>query len=194
MSDTKQRGSIVAYKAALRKQIRKKAAEPEINYLNITPMLDIMTIILVFLLKSMGESTSSISQSDDLKLPASTVPSDPAQDGVMVTISKTQILVGNEKVLTLPTRESLAQTGVGARYKSRGAQNLYIDPLGQMLKQARQIDKAVRIQKGLDPSTSSAIIVADETTPFRLLAEVMKTLGEEEFGKYQLMVVQSKAN
>ena len=40
----------VQYKSALRKAIRKNAVEPEINYLNITPLLDIMTIILVFFL------------------------------------------------------------------------------------------------------------------------------------------------
>jgi len=46
--------SIVTYKAALRRAIRRNAVEPEINFLNITAMLDIMTIILVFLLKTLG--------------------------------------------------------------------------------------------------------------------------------------------
>ena len=66
-------GSIVAYKAELRKAIRRNAHEPEINFLNITAMLDIMTIILVFLLKSLGESSAAIPQSDDLRLPTSIV-------------------------------------------------------------------------------------------------------------------------
>ncbi|MGC4086558.1 MAG: hypothetical protein QM756_01430 [Polyangiaceae bacterium] len=41
------------------------------NFLNITAMLDIMTIILVFLLKTLGESSAAIPQSDDLRLPNS---------------------------------------------------------------------------------------------------------------------------
>src|SRR5690349_12893556 len=85
-------GSIVTYKAELRKAIRRNATEPEINFLNITAMLDIMTIILVFLLKSLGESSAAIPQSDDLRLPNSFIKKAPAQEGVLVTVSKSQIL------------------------------------------------------------------------------------------------------
>src|SRR5688572_1890616 len=115
--------SIVRYKSELRKAIRRNAKEPEINFLNITAMLDIMTIILVFLLKTLGESSAAVPQSDDLRLPTSIVRTQPHQEGVTVTISKSQILVGDEKVLSLPSRESLAQAGVGALHK-RG--DLYI--------------------------------------------------------------------
>jgi len=186
----KPKGSVVKYKAELRKSIRRNAVEPEVNFLNITAMLDIMTIILVFLLKSLGESSASIPQSDDLKLPTSVVKSQPTEEGVVVTVSKTQILVGDDRVVTLPNRESMAQTGVGARYKRSGPNDLYIVPLGESLKSARRTDKLVRQAKGLDPSSSEAIIVADNTTPYRLLIEVLFTLGQSEFGKYHLMVMQ----
>jgi biopolymer transport protein ExbD len=182
--------SIVRYKAELRKAVRRNAIEPEVNFLNITAMLDIMTIILVFLLKSLGESSGSIPQSDDLRLPASAVKTQPSDEGVVVTVSKTQILVGDDRVLTLPNRESMAQTGVGARYKRSGPNDMYIVPLGEALKSARRTDKLVRQAKGLDPSSSEAIIVADRTTPYRLLIEVLFTLGQSEFGKYHLMVIQ----
>ena len=36
------------------------------------------------------------------------------------------------------------------------------------------------------------IIIADKTTPYRLLIEVMFTLGQNEFAKYHLMVMQAK--
>ena len=88
-------GDIIRYKAELRKAVRRAAAEPEVNFLNITAMLDIMTIILVFLLKTLGESSNAIPQSDDLRLPTSVAKSDPHQDGVTLTISKSQILVGD---------------------------------------------------------------------------------------------------
>src|SRR3954469_6319073 len=130
------KASIVTYKAALRRAIRRNAHEPEINFLNITAMLDIMTIILVFLLKTLGESSAAVPQSDDLKLPLSIVKSPPGQEGVLVTISKSQIIVGDAKVLTLPGRESTAQTGVGARYKRGGPNDMYIVPLARDLKPA----------------------------------------------------------
>jgi biopolymer transport protein ExbD len=185
-------GSIIAYKAELRKAIRRNAHDPEINFLNITAMLDIMTIILVFLLKSLGESSAAIPQSDDLRLPTSIVQTDPHQEGVTVTISKTQILVGDQKILSLPGRESQAQTGVGAQHKRGGPNDLYIVPLGNVMQAARRTDAALRKAKGLDPSTSEAIIIADRGTPYRLFIEVLFTLGQSEFGKYHLMVIQSK--
>jgi biopolymer transport protein ExbD len=160
--------SIVTYKAELRKAIRRNAHEHEVNFLNITAMLDIMTIILVFLLKT------------------------PAQEGVLVTVSKTQILVGDDKILTLPGRESLAQAGVDARFKRSGPNDLFIVPLGNALMAARKTDVAVRRAKGLDPSSSEAIVIADKGTPYRLLMEVLFTLGQSEYGKYHLMVMQSK--
>ena len=185
-------GSIIAYKAELRKAIRRNAHEQEINFLNIVAMLDIMTIILVFLLKSLGESSTAIPQSDDLRLPTSIVKTDPHQEGVTVTLSKSQILVGDQKILTLPGRESQIQTGVGAQHKRGGPNDLYIVPLGNVLLSARRTDAALRKAKGLDPSTSEAIIIADGTTPYRLFIEVLFTLGQSEFGKYHLMVIQSK--
>jgi biopolymer transport protein ExbD len=185
------KASTVHYKAELRRAIRRNATEPEINYLNITAMLDIMTIILVFLLKTLGESSAAVPQSKDLTLPKSIIQSQPAQEGVRVTVSKSQVLVGNDKVLDLPNAQSLAQSGVDARHK-RGANSLYIVPLGNALQSARKIDRALREAKGLDPASSEAIIIADNTIPYRLFVEVLFTLGQNEFGKYHLMVMQSK--
>jgi biopolymer transport protein ExbD len=183
---------IVTFKAELRKSIRRNAHEHEVNFLNITAMLDIMTIILVFLLKTLGESSASVPQSDDLRLPASIMKQAPSQEGVTVTVSKSQILVGDDKILTLPGRDSLAQAGVDARYKRSGPNDLFIVPLGNALMAARKTDVAVRRAKGLDPSSSEAIVIADKGTPYRLLMEVLFTLGQSEYGKYHLMVIQSK--
>ena len=188
------KASVVRYKAELRKAIRRNAMEPEVTFLNIVAMLDIMTIILVFLLKSLGESTATIPQSDDLRLPKSVIQTQPSEEGVVVTISKTQILVGDDRVVTLPGRESMAQTGVGATHKRSGPNDLYIVPLGNALQAARKTDRLIRQAKGLDPSVSEAIIIADRTTPYRLLIEVLFTLGQNEFGKYHLMMIQTNSS
>jgi biopolymer transport protein ExbD len=186
--------SVVRYKAALRKAIRKNAREPEIDFLNITAMLDLMTIILVFLLKSLSASSASIPQSKDLSLPDSVITTEAAQEGVVIVISKTQILVGDDPnpIVLLPSREQLAQTGVDSRYKRSGPNDMYIVPLANALSHARETDKAIRAAKGLDPSSSEAVIVADSSTPYRLLIEVLFTAGQSEFGKYHLMVKSGK--
>jgi biopolymer transport protein ExbD len=183
--------SIVKYKMELRKAIRKNAGAPEVNFLNITAMLDMMTIILVFLLKGMASSSASIPQSKDMTLPTSIVTSEPAQEGTTIVISKTQILVGEDPhpVVMLPSRDSLAQSGIDAKYKRNGTNDMYIVPLANALQAARTTDKQIRMAKGLDPSSSEAIVIADNTTPYRLLIEVLYTLGQSEYGKYHLMVL-----
>ena len=189
-----QQGSIVRYKAALRKAKRRNAREPEIDFLNITAMLDLMTIILVFLLKSLASSAGAIPQSDDLRLPASVMTGEPAEEGVLIVVSKSQILVGEDStpVVKLPPREQLAASGIDAKYKRGGANDMFIVPLGNALQNARDIDKAVRGAKGLNPNSSEAMVVVDKTTPYRLLIEVLFTLGQSEFGKYHLMVMSGK--
>jgi biopolymer transport protein ExbD len=186
------KASVARYRAELRKAQRKNHVEPEINFLNITAMLDIMTIILVFLLKTLGESSAAMPQSDDLRIPTSTLRLQPSQEGVRVTISKSQLLVGDAAVMALPPRSFLVQHGVDASQKRNGENDPYIVPLANALREARKTDKVVRQAKGLESSFSEAVIIADETTPYRLFIEVLYTLGQSEFGRYHLMVMQAK--
>ena len=190
----KPQASVVRYKAALRKAIRKNAHDPEIDFLNITAMLDLMTIILVFLLKSLSASSASIPQSNDLTLPESIITTEAAQEGVVILISKSQILVGDDPspIVLLPSPEQLAQSGVDTKYKRSGPNDMYIVPLANALAHARETDKAIRQAKNLDATSSEAVIVADATTPYRLLLEVLFTAGQSEFGKYHLMVRSGK--
>ena len=178
------------FKAALRKQRRRNFKEPEIDFLNITAMLDLMTIILVFVLKNLAASTAAIPQNADLQLPASVLTVEPSEEGVIIRISKTQITVGDEvePVVTYSDSAQLGQTGLDARFKRNGPNDLYIQPLASILQTYRDNDKRFREAKGKDASSSEAIIIADETTPYRLLFEVLFTAGQCEFGKYHLLV------
>ena len=58
--------SMAKYKAALRRMKRRNAVGHEVNFLNITAMMDMMTIILVFLLKSLSASSANLPQTKAL--------------------------------------------------------------------------------------------------------------------------------
>jgi biopolymer transport protein ExbD len=180
--------SMATYKRELRKEIKRKAHEPEINFLNITAMLDMMTIILVFLLKSMSQSSASIPQSADLTIPKSVLTTEASQEGVAVLVSKSQIVVDDNVICPVPAD---ATHGVEGKYKRTGPTDLYIVPLANALQSWRERDRQVRLATGKDPSASEAIIIADSGTPYRLLVEVLFTLGQSEFAKFHLMVLQS---
>lgn len=180
------------FKAALRRAIRRNAHEPEVNFLNITAMLDIMTIILVFLLKSLAESSTAVPQSDHLRLPTSVLATEPAQEGIKVTVSKSQIAVGDQVVIELPSREEQVKSGAGAKYKLGGDGDLFLVPLGNSLAEARKVDKAVKQALGENANLAEAVIICDEATPWRVLVEVFVTLGQTEFNRYHLMVLQGR--
>src|SRR5262249_1378925 len=87
-----EKASVLDVKRALVRANRRHRGDPEVNYLNITPMLDMMTIILVFLLKSLASSAGNIPQSDDLRLPHSTSDVDPS-GALQVIVSRVSVTV-----------------------------------------------------------------------------------------------------
>jgi biopolymer transport protein ExbD len=182
--------SLAVYKRELRKAIARNRIDAEINFLNITAMLDMMTIILVFLLKSLSASTASIPQSDDLRLPKSVLNTSPDSEpeGLPVLVSKSQVIVGETVVCPVPA--DATQYGVEAKYKRGSRNDYFIVPLGSALQSWRDSDKRIRMATGKDPTRSEAILIADVSTPYRLLTEVMYTLGQTEFSKFHMMVLQ----
>ncbi|WP_394822596.1 ExbD/TolR family protein [Pendulispora albinea] len=178
---------MAVYKRELRREIKRRALEPEINFLNITAMLDMMTIILVFLLKSMSAQTASLPQSADLTIPKSILTTEASQQGVAVLISKSWIIVDDKQVVPVPGDPT---HGVEGKYKRGGPNDLYITELASRLQSWRDRDKQVRASTGKDATGSEAIIIADKDTPYRLLVEVLFTLGQTEFNKFHLMVLQ----
>ncbi len=178
------------FKRELRREIKRRALEPEINFLNITAMLDMMTIILVFLLKSMSTSTASLPQSTDLTLPKSVLATEPETEpeGLAVIISRSQIIVGEKVVCPVPPDSQ--SYGIEAKYKRGSRNDFYIVPLANALQSWRERDRQVRIATGKDPSASEAIVIADADTPYRLLTEVLFTPGQTEFAMFHMMVLQ----
>jgi len=178
---------MATYKRLMRKEIKRRALEPEINFLNITAMMDMMTIILVFLLKSMSASSAALPQSNDLQIPKSVLSTEASQEGVPIIISKSHIMVEDESVVDVPKD---ATHGVEAKYKRGGPNDLYITKLGQTVKSWRDTYRQIRQATHKDASGSEAIVIADKDTPYRLLVEVLFTLGQNEFNKFHLMVLQ----
>ncbi|OFZ21512.1 MAG: hypothetical protein A2X94_08985 [Bdellovibrionales bacterium GWB1_55_8] len=77
--------------------------------LQLTPMLDVLTIIVVFLLKSYSASTNSFTTVPGLKLPVSASPDSPP-DSLQLVITPEAMTFENERILDFV----LTDTAVGA--------------------------------------------------------------------------------
>jgi len=75
----------------VKKQRKKKAPEPEAAGVQMTSLMDIMTILLVFLLVSITSDPLNIQQNDDLVLAKSTADDKP-KDSIPITVNKRSIL------------------------------------------------------------------------------------------------------
>jgi biopolymer transport protein ExbD len=165
--------------------IRRKIAkhpEHEENSLNIYPMMDMMTILLVFMIQSFASGAAAVVQSEDLQIPVSTSDVD-AAEALSIVISSSEIVVEGKRAL------SLRNGKVDPSIKQGGGNGWLITPLFNNLKQHRDRLKMIAGQNTQRPFKGEVRIIADKHTPFRSLGEVIYTLGQSEFGSLRFVVL-----
>ncbi|HEV8322387.1 MAG TPA: biopolymer transporter ExbD [Myxococcota bacterium] len=162
---------------ALKRKKRPPEHEEEHGELNLTAMIDVMTIILVFLLKSYSTSPLNIPVTDQLNPPLSSTKLSP-EDAVTVTISETAILVNDEQVCDVVNGK------VDASLKPHGETSLEITPIIGALGKA--VTDMSRTATGFNPRL---MLIADRKTPYRLLTEVLTSAGRAGFNEFKLVVL-----
>lgn len=144
---------------------------------NINSLMDIMVILLVFLLESFGNQPVKIT-GEDLRVPKSTT-NLPAKDQTTVTITRSSVLVDDEQVAEVPIDDS----------KKRGGESgLEIIPMLEKLNSVTEQKKQEMKLMGKE-FKPILTVVADESTPYRLLTEVMYTAGQAGLSKFKFAVV-----
>lgn len=113
----------------------------------------------------------------------------PASEPIVVVVSTSRIFVNEdpEPVVLLPSREQLAASGLDAKHKRSGPDDLLLVPLERALTRAREAVEA-RCRRQDREQPMEAVVVMDGTLPYRLLTEVLFTLGQSGIGKHHLMV------
>jgi biopolymer transport protein ExbD len=169
----------------LYRKLKKTVPEGEdIGYLNITPMLDMMTIILVFFLKSFSVSVENVKLGEEIMPPKSSSLIKP-HEAVQVTLTRNAILVENEPVAPLKKGE------VDSSIKRDGQSGYLINPLFTVLqKHAVRLKKIEKMTHGKMKFKGEIVLIADQTMPYRIISEVLYTAGQAEYGKYRLLVIQ----
>jgi biopolymer transport protein ExbD len=165
-------------KAMSRKRRKEREAEGEIKELNIIAMMDMMTIILVFLLKSYASSSVSMTQSEDIRIPVSSARVTP-KDTVSVTITPKSILVGDKKKVDL----------VNATLNPKDLNGRTVVPLHEALKKEVEKLKFIAERNPNAPFTGELSVIGDKRIPYDLLLSVLYTAGQNELGNYRFIVV-----
>jgi biopolymer transport protein ExbD len=173
-------------KKAIRAYARKLDEPEVVKDLNITPMMDMMTIILVFLLKSFSSSASTITFDQNLQVPKSSTQLR-TKLAVNVTVTKKVILVEGDAVAPIN------QGKVDPTVKRDGENGYYITPLVDLLEKHAKREKKVADLTG-QKFEAQLMIIADQTTPYRLLTEIIYSCGQAGYANYRLLVLKAKGD
>lgn len=171
-------------KKAIRSFARKLAEPETIKDLNITPMMDMMTIILVFLLKSFTASSALIPQDANMALAPSQTRMTVRQ-AVPVTITKRVVMVEGDAVAGINNGK------IDPSLKRDGENGYYITPLVEMLQRVSNKERKVAelTQGAFD---NELMIIADKNTPYRLLTEILYSCGQAGYANYRLLVLKNR--
>jgi biopolymer transport protein ExbD len=168
-------------KRAIRRIVAKREGPEEVG-LNIYPMMDMMTILLVFLIMSFASGSADVVQSEALQLPTSTSQVE-ASEALSIVISQSEIVVEGARVL------ALRNGNVDPSLKQGGGNGWLITPLFNTLKQHRDRLKMIAAKNPQRAFRGEVRLVADKRTPFRTLGEVIYSLGQAEFGSLRFIVL-----
>ncbi len=152
----------------------KKNLEKEEGSLNMNSMMDMMTIILLFLLKSFSTEGALITPSENLRLPNSTA-DEKAKKELMVSVTQKEILVNDQPLVPIN-----AQTVP--------KDQMLIPALASKLAEYAQQERELEIEVGKE-FTHLVIIQGDYKLPFELVMKVMFTCAKSEFYKIRLLTI-----
>ncbi|MCQ2062589.1 MAG: biopolymer transporter ExbD [Fibrobacter sp.] len=131
---------------------------------SLTSMMDMMTIILVFMIKNLDAEGQLLTQAENLILPISTSKIQPKTVSLTVVVDANYVIADNEQVV--PTADVLAQ------------EDLLVAKLDEILKDRRAIEQEHALKMGLPADEAGNIIVQiDKNIPYDAMYKVMATCG-----------------
>jgi len=148
--------------------------------LNITSLMDVLTIMLLFLLKSYSADGSLLTNADNLVLPNSESKKKPAEVNLQIAVTQDMILLDNQAVV--PTED--------ARNIPQEEPDPIIAKLEERLKVCyAQEEEMVRIG-ALNAVQGKVIVQVDKNIDFDVLFKIMNTCGKSGFNNMNFAVME----
>ena len=143
---------------------RKSKKSTEVEEIDITSLLDILVILLVFLLKSFNDSDLTVDLANELALPYSIMRGN-AADGVTLQVNKRRNVFLNGKAIgNLDSTRTTQQLG------------------------ANLIDAGKKLENKKMKTPYLINLVFDKGLKYDSISKVMELSAENGFGKYKLII------
>jgi biopolymer transport protein ExbD len=181
-------------RSIIRKSKRRVPEGEDITHINLVAMMDMMTILLVFLIMNLTITTSPLNISVTLSQSSTRTPEQSQEHSKVITIAPSAILVEGAPVVKVLNGD------VDPSEKTEGQFGVEIGKLKAVLSEHHQ--QMYNIMGGEEPPHELTII-ADKNIPYRLLYTVMFTAGRSNaskvpngpgFQKYRLIVMRQEGS
>ncbi len=156
---------------------RHKAGRNQVVELNVTSLMDIFTILLLFLLVHFGEGGVSLPTSEELKLPTSSAETLP-EATINLMVTEKGIFVDGTQVMTMEA--AMAQEGT------------ILMPLKAELVRLADRTKYLEKQNASVSFAGKVTVLGDRLIPFHLLKKIMATSAQAEYPSISLAVFQNE--
>lgn len=172
-------------RSLIRKAVKRVPEGEEIRHLNIMPMMDIMTILLVAFIFQAAVGAAAVT-AGSVDLPTSVSQEPMPEAASVVIISPEAISVEDQQIVAVRGGD------VDPSQKEGGALGVAIPRLTKFLAAWRQSSEEEMRRKGETlPDVPELMIIADRTIPYRLLYEVIYSAKQKEAGykRFRLIVL-----
>jgi biopolymer transport protein ExbD len=158
-----------------RRMRRMGRSKGKLTGLNLTPLMDVFTILVFFLL--FHSSGSDILETPrQIKLPDSVVETKP-RETVVIMVTPQMVLVQGEPVISTPELlDDRIQTVAGIRERLKQLEN-----------------NIIGISTKTVAETKEVTILADKSIPFKVLKKILSTCTGSGYGRLSLAVIQKTA-
>jgi biopolymer transport protein ExbD len=165
-----------------RKFKKHRAHEKKLD-ISINSLLDILSVILVFLMKSYSTTTVQIKPSKELQVPFSWS-ANIVEESTSITVTLKHILMDDKPVITLEDGKIAEQ--------DLSSGGLLIDKLFEKLQDDVAHQKKIEQRNAKAKFKGVVTIICDRYVPFPLLAQVMYTAGQAEYGQFKFALIRAE--
>ncbi len=176
-------------RSLVRRSVSRVPEGEEIRHLNIMPMMDMMTILLVAFIYQVANSASI--EANGVSLPHTLSADDLPEGAATLIITKEGVVVEGQPIVTINNGN------IDPASKDGGAKGMKIPRLTTFLGALRtdQVAKKRATDPSFDPTKDipELLVIADRTTPYHTLIEVMYSAKQKEAGykRFRLIVQKS---
>jgi len=165
-------------RSPIRKRVKRR--KPKVLDLDITSLLDILVILLVFLLKSYNSSGVVFNVPKEISLPRSNSQT-LNNAGVIVQVSTTAIYVDDEIVLNIKSTDG--------KKVFDNSSNMIIPLFEELTKKKKTFKQVAKSSENANDFSGIVNLIVDKSIKYNFLKKLLNTCANAGYQKYKFVVL-----